>query len=119
MALIHRKADELFEQFFVREINGEFFRARFEQRAKCLQMFFGQQDGDDFKTAFEQAAHDLFAFGHEDALPFMLQRPAHRAIRREFGQVERGDFLNVEHERDKTLFVRPDCAMKDIGGAWY
>ena len=68
-------------------------------------MFFGQQDGDDFKTAFEQPAHDLFAFGHEDALSFMLQRPPHRAIRREFGQVERGDFLNVEHFKDFCVAV--------------
>jgi hypothetical protein len=30
----------------------------------------------------------------------MLQRPAHRAIRREFGQIERGNFLNVEHFED-------------------
>ena len=96
LALIHRKADEGFEQLFIREINGEFFRARLEQRAKLLQMFFGQQDGDDFKTAFEQAAHDLFALGHEDALLFMLQRPPHRAIRREFRQVERGNFLNPQ-----------------------
>ena len=95
--MIHGKADEGFQQLFVCEINGEFFGARFEQRTKRLQVFFGQEDGDDFKTAFEQAADDLFAFGHEDALPFMLQRPAHRAIRREFGQVERGDFLDVEH----------------------
>ncbi len=94
--LIHRKADEGFEQFFVREINGEFFRARFKQRAKRLQVFFGQQNRDDLKTAFEQPAHDLFALGHEDALPFMLQRPTHGAIRREFRQVERGDFLNPQ-----------------------
>jgi hypothetical protein len=63
-------------------------------------MFFGQQNGDNFKTAFEQAAHDLFAFGHEDALPFMLQRPPHGAVRREFRLVKRGDFLNVEHFKD-------------------
>ena len=98
LALIHGKADEGFQQFFIRQINGEFFRARFEQRAKRLQMFFGQQNGDDFKTAFQQPAHDLFALGDKDALPFMLQRPPHRAIRREFRQVERGDFLDVKHE---------------------
>ena len=63
-------------------------------------MFFGQQNGDDFKTAFEQAAHDLVALGHKDALPLMLQRPAHGAIRREFRQVKSGDFLNVEHFKE-------------------
>ena len=104
LALIHRKADEGFQQFFVREINDEFFRARFEQRAKRLQMFFGQQDRNDFKTAFQQAAHDLFTLGHEDPLPFMLQRPPHGAIRHEFRQVERGDFFDAEHISAIILF---------------
>ncbi len=103
--MIHGKADEGFKQLFVREINGEFFRARFEQRTKTFQMLFGQQNGDDFKTAFEQATHDFFTLGDKDALSFMLQRPAHRAIGREFRQVERGDFFYAEHFKDFCAVV--------------
>ena len=52
---------------------------------------------------FEQAARDLFALGHEDPLRFVLRRAAHRAIRREFRQVERGNFFDAEHFK---YFVR-------------
>jgi hypothetical protein len=30
-------------------------------------------------------------------LSFVFRRPTHRAIRREFGQVERGNFFSAEH----------------------
>ena len=40
---------------------------------------------------------NLVAFHHEDAELGVFGGALERAIRREFGQVERSDFLDVEH----------------------
>ena len=74
-----------------------------------FQVLFRQHDGDDGEAAFEQAARDLFTLGDEDALRLVFRRPAHRAIRREFGQVERGDFFGAEHG---GKFSQPDWKSK-------
>jgi hypothetical protein len=97
-ALKQREAGERHQKPPFREINSDLFRTRFEQRAEFIQMLLGEHDGDDGETALEQAAHDLFALSHEDALRFMFRRAAHCAIRREFGLVERGNLLNVKHK---------------------
>jgi hypothetical protein len=49
------------------------------------------------EIAFEKAADDFVALGHEDALGGMFCGAAEGAVGREFGEVEGGNFVEVEH----------------------
>ena len=65
------------------------------------QPFLGEQHGDDAEAALQQAAHDLLAFGDEDALLPVLGLPPHGAVGLQLGQIEGLDLLGAIH-RDQA-----------------
>src|SRR5262245_52784093 len=66
--LIHRETGERFEQFLFRDENIELLGTSEQQRLELVQPSFRKQQGNHLEPAFEQPAHDLLAFGDEDAL---------------------------------------------------
>jgi hypothetical protein len=69
-------------------------------------MPFRHAEGEDGETAFEQAADDPFAFGHEDALPPVCQRPAQRGVGLQFRRAKRVDFFNVRDQTGSKLLIK-------------
>ena len=78
-------------------------------------MPFRHAEGEDGEAAFEQAADDPFAFGHEDALPPVRQRAAQRGVGLQFRRSERVDLFDVRNQCRKTLCVWPIFAMPEVG----
>ena len=77
--------------------NLDGFRTRAQQRGQFLQPFLRHEHGVHGKAARQQAAHNFFTFGHEDAFLALLHLAAHRAIRLELRSVQRGYSLHLEH----------------------
>src|SRR5262249_42722546 len=97
-ALIHGEACEVFQQLLFRNERMDRFTARFQQWSVFSEPFFRQQYRDDGELALDQAADDFLAFRHKNLLlPVFLLTP-HSAVRREFGQVQCFNALDVQHD---------------------
>lgn len=98
-ALEHREADELFQNLlFLDDVDREIrFRSSLKKRFIIGEPFVGKQNGDDFKPAFQKAPNDFLAFGDEDALLLVIERPSQSAVRRQFREVEMIDDLDAKH----------------------
>ena len=92
-ALVHREAGERFQQRLLGDEHLDFLGRACKQRLQFPQPFLREQHRDNAELALQQAAHDLLAFGDENALLPVLVLPPHRAVRLKLGQIEGLDLL--------------------------